>query len=124
MWNWPATRFEVMFQRYQIRRQRDLLRSARDDMIAAVYSNPTFDKMKDPAKAREKAIEAIEESYCESVEILYGLRGDRSNDKDEVVEAMKQDPFFRRAFSNMNDLANQDTRIRYEQDGLGRAVLE
>jgi hypothetical protein len=123
MWEWPATRFEVMFQRYQARRQRDLLRRHRDEMIAAIFSNSHFDKLKEPEKARESAVKYVCGVYDDAVEVLYGIRDPGEREQDEVVEAMKKDPLFRHLFNSMESDSRRDTIVRYEQDGMGQAVL-
>jgi hypothetical protein len=116
MWEWPAERFEHMFELHLLRRHRELLRAHRDRMIAAVYANPNYDGA-EGKDARMTMLDEIGSSYDEAVEILYG---GRSADNADQEQEMANDPLFAPV---MRQIAADSGQIAYEGAGEGAAIL-
>lgn len=117
---WPALRFEVFFERYLRRKAVIQLGVDRDNMLAAIASNPNWD-MPDNKDKRDRRVEAILSSYKQGVEVL--------SSRPESAPASAPDPFdddplFRSLRQRAVDMRGEIGPPVPEQAGIGARLLE
>lgn len=83
--NWPATRFEAMYEAYLKRVAVREATQIKHAMISGVWSNTNFD---DEKNSRTKALQQIEEQHQETIRQIYSRI-----DREEQI-AFESDPFF------------------------------
>jgi hypothetical protein len=87
LYEWPASRFEALYEAFAKRKVADELSQKRALELAAVWGNPNLDTKENP-KLRQELQADIDEAYSQAIYSLY-------NDvEDEEEEIDKDDPFF------------------------------
>lgn len=66
--DWPASRFEAFYEAFSKRQAAESIIENKKEMVAALYSNSL---MSENPEERQKAIEALEESCDNAIQIVY-----------------------------------------------------
>ena len=71
MLDWPATKFEALYDAYAKRKIADSLSERRDLEIAALWGNTNLDNEKKP-ELRQELMNALDTQYSNAIAYLYG----------------------------------------------------
>ena len=95
LFNWPASKFESLYEAYSKRKIADSLSARRDREIASLWGNPNLDNEKKP-ELRQEMMNAVDEQFSNAIAALYG----------EIIEEEVDwdDPFLAPAKKSMEDM--------------------
>lgn len=98
MLDWPARKFEALYEAYAKRKIADSISARRDAEIAALWGNTNLDNEKTP-ELRQKLMEAVDKQYSTAIAYLYG---DITPESEEVDW---DDPFLAPTKREMDNMA-------------------
>jgi hypothetical protein len=71
MFDWPASKFEALYEAYAKRKIADSLSARRDIEISALWGNTNMDNEKTP-NLRQDLMNALDDQYSNAIAYLYG----------------------------------------------------
>lgn len=89
LYDWPATKFESLYEAYSKRKIANELSERRSLEMAAVWGNPNLDSEKNP-DIRSKWMDGIDQRFSKAIAALYN---DDIGSEEEEIDY--DDPFFR-----------------------------
>jgi hypothetical protein len=87
---WPALRFERAYEADQRRRGIESALARRDQLVAAIWANPTWDD-KENADARKKMLSSLDDSLQREISIIRGS----ARPQEDKPDPLDHDPLFR-----------------------------
>jgi hypothetical protein len=95
--DWPASKFEALYDAYSKRKIADSLSARRDREIAALWGNTNLDNDKTP-NLRQDLMDSVDEQFSRAIAILYGEISAQEEDVDW------DDPFLAPAKKKMEEM--------------------
>jgi len=95
--DWPASKFEALYEAYSKRKIADSLSARRDREIAALWGNTNLDNEKTP-NLRQDLMDSVDEQFSNAIAVLYGEIDVREEDVDW------DDPFLAPAKKKMEEM--------------------
>lgn len=96
---WPASKFEALYEAYSKRKIADSLNARRDAEIANLWGNPNLDQSDKP-NLRQEMMDAVDKQFSAAIAALYGEITEDEVDWD--------DPFLAPTKKSMNNMKLPD----------------
>lgn len=82
LFDWPASKFEGLYEAYSRRKIADSLSARRDSEIANLWGNPNLDQSEKPS-LRQDMMEAVDKQFSTAIAALYGEITEEEVDWDD-----------------------------------------
>lgn len=95
LFDWPASKFEALYEAYSKRKIADALSARRDAEMANLWGNPNLDSAEKP-HLRQEMMDAVDTQFSTAIAALYG------EIEEEVVDW--DDPFLAPTKKSMENM--------------------
>jgi hypothetical protein len=109
LYEWPASRFEKMYEAFAKRKIADDLNSRRNLEMSGIWANSAYEQAED-REARTKMLKAIDSSYSEQIWKLY-------NPQEIVDEIDPDDPFWQAMQRSIDRQKGEIDQLEEEDNG-------